>query len=475
MIEESSMKRIVKAALLTSLAAALPMVLFAQGAAAPAAGAASGQCQMPDAEYQVYNNANTQTDNKAKAAALESYLTQFPNSCAKLGALDAIARAYAAVPDNAKAIATADKILQLDPNNFRALTYETFLHKAAADAISDPDAKKQAAAKQPELDQAASFAQKGLVASKPADMADADYANAKLVMYSAIALDAMDKGDYAGAIDAYKKEIAFVQADPKLAPQLQTPSQTLQDMFYLGEAYRQSNPPDYLSCAFYETRAAAFAPANFKAIMSPTAQYCYKKYHGKADGYDPQFVQFAQASVNPPADLATTVTPAPTPAQMIADILKTNTPDQLATADKEYILQNGSPDQVQQVWDSMKGKSLEFPDVLVVASTPQQLQVAATDGAKAEKTADFTFNLAPPEELPARATPLQKKNYDKKQAAIAAAIAPGQTVTLSGTFDSYTPKPFMITMSDGQVVLPEAAKPTKPSPAHRAPAAHRAK
>ncbi|HWB33376.1 MAG TPA: hypothetical protein VG714_09400 [Acidobacteriaceae bacterium] len=462
------MKRIVKAALVTCAAALLPVVSLAQ------APAAAGQCQMPDAEFQVYNNANTQTQPAAKAAALEAYLTQFPNSCAKETALMGLITTYNAANDNAKAISAADRVLQLDPNNLQAMFYEVYLHKAAADAITDADPKKAAAAKQPELDQAASYAQKGLAAAKPASMSDADFTTYKEAayptFYSVVASAALNKNDTATAIDFYKKELAFVQGDPKLAPQLQTPGQVLLDTYYLGVAYYRSEPPDYLDCTFYMTRAAAFAPDNFKAQFSPVAKYCYRKYHGKDDGYD-QLMPIAQANVNPPANLATTITPAPTPAQIIAGILQTTTPDQLATSDKEYILQNGTPDQVQTVWDTMKGKAFQFPDVLVISSTPEQIQVAASDDAKQSKTADFTFNMTPPEELPARATLAQKKAYQKKQDAIAAAIAPGQTVTLSGTFDSFTPKPFMITMTDGAVILPTA---TKPSPAVHHTATHKA-
>jgi tetratricopeptide (TPR) repeat protein len=480
MIEESSMKRIVKAALLTCVAAGLSSVSFAQGAAAPAAApAAGGQCQMPDAEYQVYNNANTQTQPAAKAAALEAYLTQFPNSCAKLGAMQELPQLYLQAGDLQKAVSAADRVLQLDPNNVTVLAQEAFLHYTAASKVTDTDPAKVAAERQPELDQAASYAQKALAAPKPANVADADFTKFKEQWYplldSYIAFAALNKKDSADAEDFYKKEFAFVQGDPTLAPMLQTAA-AASDTYFLATAYWQSQPPDYLNCAFYATRAANLAQdAAMKTQATQISKFCYHQYHGQNDDQYTQLTQIAQSNVTPPANLGTTITPAPTPAETIAGILKTTTPDQLATADKEYILQNGSPDQVQQVWDSMKGKSLQFPDVLVIASTPQQVQVAATDNAKAEKTADFTFNLAAPEDLPAKATPLQKRNYDKKQAAIAAAIAPGQTVTLSGTFDSYTPKPFMITMSDGQVVLPEAAKPTKPSPAHRAaPAGRRA-
>jgi hypothetical protein len=68
---------------------------------------------------------------------------------------------------------------------------------------------------------------------------------------------------------------------------------------------------------------------------------------------------------------------------------------------------------------------------------------------------------APEEKLPPAAA---KKLADE----IAAATAVGQKVTLSGTFDSYTPKPLMIIMSDGSVVLAKKT-PAKAPVHHTAP------
>jgi hypothetical protein len=91
--------------------------------------------------------------------------------------------------------------------------------------------------------------------------------------------------------------------------------------------------------------------------------------------------------------------------------------------------------------------------------------------------------MTPPEQVPdlkANATPAQKLAYKKavtaaqaKAAAIAAATAVGQTVTLTGTYDSYTSNPVQIIMKDGDVVLPKAeTKPAaKATPAHRTAAA----
>jgi hypothetical protein len=301
-------------------------------------------------------------------------------------------------------------------------------------------------------------------------MSDDDYkkfqAAANPAFYSAIADAALQKKDAATAIDNYKKELASVpEAATHAVP-------VLPDTYQLALAYLQSTPPDYLSCAFYASRFVALAPEPYKSQIAPTAKYCYKKYHGVDDGYD-AVMQAAQANLNPPADFASSVKPAPTPAEQIHGII-TSTPDlaTLATSDKEMVFQYGSPEDAAKVWDTIKGKSVSIPGALIIASTPTQLQVAVSDDAVQSKTADFTFTLKAPDPLPEKATAAQKAAYDKNQAAIADATAVGKTVTLNGTYDSFTPKPLMITMSDGEVVLakPEKPKPTAHAPVHHVPA-----
>jgi hypothetical protein len=242
------------------------------------------------------------------------------------------------------------------------------------------------------------------------------------------------------------------------------------DEYWLATSYFKATPPDYLDCAFYGARVVAYAPDALKPQFTSVPKYCYKKYHGGDDGYD-AVTAAATANLNPPASFSSTIKPAPTPADIVNQVIAT-TPDlnTLAIDDKEYILANGTPDQAAKVWDLLKGKSYQLPGALVIASTPTQLQVAISGDAVQTKTADFTINLAPPEELPAHPTPAQKAAYQKKMDAIAAATAVGQTVTVAGTYDSYTPKPIMITLTDGQVILPKAATPK--APVHK-PAAHK--
>jgi predicted house-cleaning NTP pyrophosphatase (Maf/HAM1 superfamily) len=157
----------------------------------------------------------------------------------------------------------------------------------------------------------------------------------------------------------------------------------------------------------------------------------------------------------------------------MAHDLITTTPEadlpKLAMSDREFVLANGVSDDAAKMWNSMKGKSVTIPDALVIESSPTVLKVAVSDDAVQSKTADFTFNMKASDTE--KKTPAQAATAKKTADEIAAATAVGQKVTLSGTFDSFTPSPLMIMMSDGEVVLPKKM-PTKPTATHR-PAPHR--
>ncbi len=454
-------------------AAAQPVNLGAQSAAAP--------CALPDAEYTAYTNAMAQSNPQAKAAGIEKYFSDFPTSACpdvRLATMVVLMDAYSGL-DGAKTVSTANKVLALDPANMRALTYEVYFGKASADALPDGSPAKQAA-----LDAVAGYAQKGLAATKPANITDADFKKlqdtAFPFFYNAIGDDAfLVKKDNAAAIDAFKKELASL---PLAATQ--QPGSVLVDTYFLGEAYSLLTPPDYLSCAFYASRAVAYAPPAAKTSMAPYAKWCYHKYHDTDDGYD-AMVAAATANLNPPDGFFATIKPGLTPAEKIHGFIST-TADlaTLATSDKEMVFQFGSTDDAAKVWDAIKGKSVQIPGALIITSSPTVLTAAVTDDAKQSKTADFTFNMTAPDPVPdlkPNATPAQKLAYKKEVAAaqakadaITAATAVGQTVNLTGTYDSFTPNPVMIIMKDGDVVLPKAAAKPAPktaSPAHRTAAA----
>jgi hypothetical protein len=432
------MKKAVIASLL-AVAGAVPLAHFAtaQTQVNLGSGQQAGGVQLAPAEYNDYTAAVAQTTPQAQAAAFEAFLTKYPQSQVKTDVLQRLMAAYSSF-DPAKTIDAANRLLQVDPNNLRALTFQVYFGRQLAEANTDP------AAKQAGLDKAAEFAQKGLAAPKPQGMSDEDYktlrASADPVFHSAIAFAALNKKDAATAIDHYKQELDGVPVE-----QTSKPGPLLQDTYYLGSAYMQSTPPDYLNCAWYAARAAALAPPQFATQLLPLAKYCFKRYHGSDEGFD-ALSAAAQANLHQPAGF--TVKPAPSPADVAAQVIA-STPDlaTLAISDREFILQNAKPEDAAKVWDAVKGKSVQIPDATVVSVSDTELKVAVSEDAVASKTADFTFQLAAPLKTPP---------------------AIGDKVTVTGTYASFTPNPFMITMSDGALVEPKKPTPTrKPTPAHR--------
>lgn len=419
-----------------SAVAVTPM--FAQAAQGP---------QLSQDEYADYQKVITATDGATKAAAAEAFLTKYPASTVKSTVLEQLLAGYAAANNAPKALDAADRLLAVDPNNIRALALETSLLKAQGDSATDPAAKQAAYGK------AADAASKGLKVTKPAAVSDADWTTiTKQVtpyFYSAIGIDALTRKDSAAAIAAYTAELKSV--DPAVTQQ---PGPILQDTYFLAQAYYTSTPPDYLNCTFFATRTATFAPDQFKPTFQPLATYCYKKYHGAEDGYD-AVKTAAAASVFPTPEFASSIKPAPTPADTVKQVLD-STPDvtKLALGDVEYIIQNGTPDQAQKVFDGFKGKETKVPGK-VVSITDTNLQLAVSDDAKQANplVADFTITL---KEAPKTAP------------------AAGSDVNVVATFDSYTQKPLMITMTGGEIEAKAAAKPAaKAAPAHKAPARRR--
>jgi hypothetical protein len=431
------MKKVVVASLL-AVASVAPVARMAVAQTQVNLGSnaqSAGGVQMSPAEYKAYNDAIAQSTPQTKAPALEAYLTAYPQSAVKAAVLEQLMLAYSSF-DPVKTLDAADRLLQVDPNNLRALTFEAYFRQQAGDQATD------AAAKQAAYDKAAENAQKGLTVTKPAEMSDADFNALKTaatpVFYRAIATAALGKKDAATAIDALKKSLASVPVADTTKP-----GPLLQDTYTLGSAYYQSTPPDLLNCAWYAARAAAFAPEPYKSQMLPLAKYCYKKYHGADDGFD-ALLAAAQQSLDPPAGF--TVKPAPKPSDIVAQVIA-STPDlaTLAISDKEFILANGTPEDAAKVWDTIKGKSVQFPGATVISVSDTELKVAVSDDAVQSKTADFTFQLTQPLKTPP---------------------AVGDKVDVTGTYASFTPSPLMITMSDGAIVEKKAPA-KKPTPTHR--------
>jgi hypothetical protein len=435
-----------KAFLASVLAAACVSTVAVTPMFAQAAAAAAGP-QLSQEEYTAYNAVITATDPAAKAAAAEAFLTKYPQSTVKSTVLEQALAGYSGANNAPKAIDAADRLLQVDPNNIRALALETALLKAQGDAATAPADKTAAYAK------AADAASRGLKATKPAAVADADWAAIQKQVtpyfYSAIGIDALTKKDMPGAIAAYTSELKSVDVAAT-----QAPGPLLQDTFFLGQAYYGSTPPDYLNCTFFATRTASFAPDQFKPQFQPLATYCYKKYHGGEDGYD-AVKTAASANLFPPADFATSVKPAPTTADQATTLLAADKADdptlaKTALADREFVMSYGTQAQADEEFAPLKDKELKLTGK-VVSIADTTLTLAVSDDAKQANpmVADFSITL--------------------KEAPKTAPVA-GAQVDVVATFASYTQKPMLVTMTGGEIQEKTPAKAPAKAPVRRAPA-----
>ncbi|MGB9030328.1 MAG: hypothetical protein WCC27_09430, partial [Acidobacteriaceae bacterium] len=121
----------------------------------------------------------------------------------------------------------------------------------------------------------------------------------------------------------------------------------------------------------------------------------------------------------------------------------------LALGDKEFILANGDPADQQVIWSVMNGVTAQVPGV-VVSAKPDSVQLAVSQDAQQSNTADFTINM----KTPLKTVPTA-----------------GTKVTYIATFDSYTQKPLMIILKDGEG-KPAPKPPVRHTTTTHRPAAH---
>src|SRR5882757_3547289 len=95
-------------------------------------GAAQQKTIKDPTEYNAYITATGLTDPNQKAAALEAFVQQYPNSVVKEDALAAAMAAYQQAGNLAKSAEVAGRILQANPNNVPALAVSVYTKRAQA-------------------------------------------------------------------------------------------------------------------------------------------------------------------------------------------------------------------------------------------------------------------------------------------------------------------------------------------------------
>src|SRR5208337_805100 len=175
------------------------------------------------AEYNAYVGAVQQQDAAAKVSGLEAFVTQYPNSVMKEDALELLMGAYQQTGNSAKTLETAQKVLQANPCNIRALALLAYTKRAMAEAGQNA---------QQNLADAGQSGEKGLqclqTATKPEGTPDADFQKLKsqtaVIFNGAAGMSAYQAKDYAKTQQFLR---ASVEGDPT----------NLRDVYPLALAY----------------------------------------------------------------------------------------------------------------------------------------------------------------------------------------------------------------------------------------------
>ena len=383
------------------------------------------------AEFNAYQQAGTQTDPAARAAAEESFLQTYPQSVVKKSVLDDLIDTYEKTGDVDKAVGAATRLLQIDPNNMKALYVSATIKRSQCLRTNDATV----------CDDAGAIGAKGLKATKPADMAGPDWDKMTAATYpiyhSAIALDDLaSKQDFKSAIAEYKTEL-------NLFPLPATQSGTgLVDTLQLAEAYaKPGDTRDPVQAVWFYARAWNFAPPAYKTQIEPKLEYWYKRFHGNLDGVDAVKTAAAQTLFKPDSVV---IAPAPTPDKLAHDALVGGDPMKLNLEDKEFILANGTKEDSDKLWALLKDQPTPVPGV-VIEATASVLKMAVTQDAKDSKVADFIVNLTKPLD-------------DKDVPAVGSAykLMSDGGPELDGTYDTFTLVPATATTAaTAQIVLRE--------------------
>lgn len=447
------MKKIVfaSAMALISLSLVISPMLRAQEAA--------GQVSLPPDQFNAYQMAITQSDPTAKAEALEGFLKTYPQTPVKASILDMLMDTYQSLRNADKTLNAASRLLQVDPNNMKALYISVFIKKGQCAKSIDPKTGKSSDTQT--CDDGSAMATKALAVAKPAGVSDDDWkkqTGATYPMYhSMIALDDdVVKNDYKAAIEEYDNSLNLMSPE-------QSQSAGLVDMLQLADVYTKPGVQDLQKACWFYARVWDFAPPAYKAQIEPKLEYYYKKYHGGIDGLD-GIKQQAQATTFPPATFS--IPKAKSPAEQIHDLLA-STPDlnTLALADKETVLALGSKEDADKLWTILQGKPTPVPGI-VISADANQIKMAVTQDAKDAKIPDFIVNLKEP--LKDAELKLYQPGFEFK-------LQPA--AELDGTYDTYTqiPSTDPATPPRAEIVLKDAfIQPEKKKPvAHRPAAGHR--
>lgn len=412
------------------------LVVAAAGFVLPTAamGQATQKKEIKDpAEYNAYVSAIQQKDPNAKAQALEAFLQTYPNSVMKIDAAEQLMAAYQQAGNAPKMIDAANRILQMDPNNVRALAILTYTYRATTTAQN----------LQQNLPLVQQYATRGEQAlpnmPKPEGMSDEDFTKLHnelgAIFEGGLGFVALQAKNYPDAGKDFAAAVSH-ESQPSIA-----------DLYPLAQADLEAKPMNPEGF-WYIVKASQLAQGDGQQQILEYGRKKYIRYHGSEDGWQQLVAQAkGSSSVLPPQGFTVAAAPPPpSPAEQAADLVKTKDPKKMSFAEWQLVLSSGNQSAADTVWNIIKDKAVKL-GASVISASASSLQLAGSEDDISDKKADITVNMA--KALPAKLVP---------QA--------GSEIFFQGVVSSYTPNPFMMTFTDG-ILLDKNGNPiSTAAPAH---------
>ena len=388
------------------------------------------------AEYDSYMAALNTKDPARKAQAMEVFIAWYPGSVLRLEAHEQAIAAWQAANQPAKADFLVARLLQVDPDNVRALANRAYVGRLKA-AGGEPSA----------LAAAVTAAQRGLAVmpkwQKPALLDDAGFALVKEqlagVFNGVLGFAALQEKDYDKARPFYHEAVA---ADPT----------NLQDVYQYAVVQLEGSPVDARGF-WYGARAIAIAKvAKNDSAAQDIDRYVrsrYRVYRGSEEGWD-AIVRRVANETAPPATFKKSIPRAMTPPERALEILEDNEPAKLSPAQWVLVLRHrdvspANKRAAEAVWkaigEKQQGGARLKLWLKVVTATPERIEGAITDEAQNGNLVELEVTLARP------LSPLP---------------AVGTKIAMFGTLSDYQTQPFLFRLTRAELApesLPVAGGP----------------
>jgi tetratricopeptide (TPR) repeat protein len=384
------------------------------------------------AEYDAFNAILQEQgkDNNKLVELADAYLAAYPESKVLQQVYELKLAAYQALNNTAKMEETANKLLEIDPSNLRAILLLSYMFPRTYNA--------QDAMKDQKLNTAAENARKGLTALQslqaPAGVTPQQFQQQKdqseSVLRQTLGFVALEKGD-------------FSTAQRELRDSAETKTDDALGFYWLGRTYLSQKPPDYEQGLWAMARSVSITgPSALNTATKTQFQdyltRAYEARHGSSDGLDDLMAQAAASPFPPPGfhimtaeEMAPPPEPEPEPEPQRELTVTIEELADFATI-REYLQAGGVKS--EDTWTLLKGAGLPLPGKVISAApaaNPTTVRIVVSpELAQEEGKYDVELTLA---------APLGRR------------LAPGTDIQFEGTLDSYTANPYLLRMIDGKI------------------------